>query len=261
MATFTKTPRPPSRARCAGCARISPNVGAGPARRAGEPRKGLRGARRPQAGHRRVDAGHRRAVPCAGRPTPAVHKLLVSTSKFSRELTLIVKQYRADLKPALRNLQGVVGPAPREPKSLDQSLRLLAPFYRVFANTLGTGPWFDTWISRTSHPVPATPGRGVGDEAPAPSPPAASPPRGRRRGRGPGRRVLAGHGAEVRHRDFPRTVSVYEGSDVRVLGVDVGRSSRWCPRGLGSRSSSPTTGGHQGAGQREGGDGLALGGR
>ena len=30
--------------------------------------------------------------------------------------------------------------------NLDQSLRLMAPFYRVFANTLGTGPWFDTYI-------------------------------------------------------------------------------------------------------------------
>ena len=30
--------------------------------------------------------------------------------------------------------------------NLDNSLRLMAPFYRVFANTLGTGPWFDTYI-------------------------------------------------------------------------------------------------------------------
>ena len=29
----------------------------------------------------------------------------------------------------------------------------MAPFYRVFANTLGTGPWFDTWISNLP-PVP-----------------------------------------------------------------------------------------------------------
>ena len=38
----------------------------------------------------------------------AVHTLLVSTSRFSTELTLLVKQSRADLKPALSNLQGVV---------------------------------------------------------------------------------------------------------------------------------------------------------
>ncbi len=30
----------------------------------------------------------------------------------------------------------------------------MAPFYRVFANTLGTGPWFDTFIQNLP-PVPA----------------------------------------------------------------------------------------------------------
>ena len=32
-------------------------------------------------------------------------------------------------------------------------LRLMAPFYRVFANTLGNGPWFDTYIQNIP-PVP-----------------------------------------------------------------------------------------------------------
>ena len=31
-------------------------------------------------------------------------------------------------------------------KNLDDTLRLMAPFYRVFTNVLGQGPWFDTWI-------------------------------------------------------------------------------------------------------------------
>ena len=77
----------------------------------------------------------------------AVHQLLVSTSTLSEELTLLVKQSRADLKPALTNLQGVVNVLLKNQSNLDESLRLMAPFYRVFANTLGTGPWFDTYIS------------------------------------------------------------------------------------------------------------------
>ncbi|HWM74127.1 MAG TPA: MCE family protein [Nocardioides sp.] len=77
----------------------------------------------------------------------AVHTLLVSTSRFSKEITLLVKQSRADLKPALNNLEGVVNLLLKNQANLDESLRLMAPFYRVFANTLGTGPWFDTWIS------------------------------------------------------------------------------------------------------------------
>ena len=31
--------------------------------------------------------------------------------------------------------------------NLDNSLRLIEPFYRVFASTLGNGPWFDNWIA------------------------------------------------------------------------------------------------------------------
>ena len=77
----------------------------------------------------------------------AVHTLLVSTSKLSTELTALVQQSRADLKPAQANLTGVVSVLKKNQTNLDNSLRLLAPFYRVFTNTLGTGPWFDTWIS------------------------------------------------------------------------------------------------------------------
>jgi phospholipid/cholesterol/gamma-HCH transport system substrate-binding protein len=76
----------------------------------------------------------------------AVHTLLVSTNRLSLELTALVKQTRGDLKPALDNLQGVVNLLLKNQNNLDQSLRLMAPFYRVFANTLGDGPWFDTWI-------------------------------------------------------------------------------------------------------------------
>ena len=76
----------------------------------------------------------------------SIHRLLVSTSTLSSELTGLVKESRADLKPALANLQSVVDLLLKNQNNLDASLRLMAPFYRVFANTLGNGPWFDTWI-------------------------------------------------------------------------------------------------------------------
>ena len=76
----------------------------------------------------------------------AVHNLLTATSQLSRELTLLVQQTRADLKPALDHLDNVVDMLNKNQENLDNSLRLMAPFYRVFANTLGTGPWFDTYI-------------------------------------------------------------------------------------------------------------------
>ena len=83
----------------------------------------------------------------------AIHNILVSTSTLSRELTLLVRQSRADLKPALTHLENVVQVLNKNEDNLDNSLRLMAPFYRVFANTLGNGPWFDTYIQNFP-PVP-----------------------------------------------------------------------------------------------------------
>ena len=77
----------------------------------------------------------------------AIHNLLVSTSTMSEQLTLLIRQSRADLKPALSNLDTVVGVLLKNQDNLDSTLRLMAPFYRVFANTLGNGPWFDTYIT------------------------------------------------------------------------------------------------------------------
>ena len=76
----------------------------------------------------------------------AVHDLLVSTTTLSTELTALVRQTRADLKPALLKLEEVLEVLNKNEDNIDNSLRLMAPFYRVFANTLGNGPWFDTYI-------------------------------------------------------------------------------------------------------------------
>jgi phospholipid/cholesterol/gamma-HCH transport system substrate-binding protein len=83
----------------------------------------------------------------------AIHNLLRSTSELSVELTKLVKQSRGDLKPALTHLSSVVDVLNKDSDQIDQSLRLMAPFYRVFANTLGNGPWFDTYIQNIP-PVP-----------------------------------------------------------------------------------------------------------
>jgi phospholipid/cholesterol/gamma-HCH transport system substrate-binding protein len=84
----------------------------------------------------------------------AVRNLLLATIDLSRQLTGLVEDSRADLRPALTHLHRVVRLLDRRQAQLDQSLRLMAPFYRVFANTLGTGPWFDTFVQNLP-PVPA----------------------------------------------------------------------------------------------------------
>ena len=83
----------------------------------------------------------------------AVHELLVSTTTLSKELSALIDQSREDLAPALAHLENVVAVLNKNEDNLDSSLRLMAPFYRVFANTLGNGPWFDTWIANFP-PVP-----------------------------------------------------------------------------------------------------------
>ncbi|HEX2176624.1 MAG TPA: MCE family protein [Nocardioidaceae bacterium] len=76
----------------------------------------------------------------------AIHRLLVTTQTLSQEISTLVAETRADLKPALRQLDSVLDVLRKNQENLDNSLRLMAPFYRVFANTLGNGPWFDTFI-------------------------------------------------------------------------------------------------------------------
>ncbi len=88
----------------------------------------------------------------------SVHNLLVATNELSVELTALVRDTREDLKPALDHLDNVVDVLRKNQENLDNSLRLMAPFYRVFANTLGTGPWFDTYIQNFPYTVPSLEG-------------------------------------------------------------------------------------------------------
>ncbi|QNN51364.1 MCE family protein [Nocardioides mesophilus] len=84
----------------------------------------------------------------------SVSNLLDATSQLSVQLTALVRDTRQDLGPALDHLDNVVDVLRKNQDNLDASLRLMAPFYRVFANTLGNGPWFDTYIQNLP-PVPA----------------------------------------------------------------------------------------------------------
>ncbi|KJK52945.1 ABC transporter substrate-binding protein [Lentzea aerocolonigenes] len=76
----------------------------------------------------------------------AISALLTGTRDLSRELSGLVQDNQNQLKPALEQLGKVTTILQRNQDNLDRSLTLLAPFYRVFANTLGNGRWFDTYI-------------------------------------------------------------------------------------------------------------------
>ncbi len=76
----------------------------------------------------------------------SIHNLLVATESLSTELRGLVKDTRADLHPALTQLSTVTGMLRKNEASLDEALRVMGPFQRVFANALGSGPWFDTYL-------------------------------------------------------------------------------------------------------------------
>lgn len=85
-----------------------------------------------------------------------IHRLLVSTTTLSKTLTGLIRESRADLKPALDHLDSVLKVINKNEDNLEKSIATMAPFYRVFASTLGNGPWFDTYIFN----LPPAPGLG-----------------------------------------------------------------------------------------------------
>lgn len=88
-----------------------------------------------------------------------IHRLLVSTTTLSRTLTGLIRESRADLKPALDQLDSVLQVIKKNENNLEDSIKTMAPFYRVFASTLGNGPWFDTYLFN----LPPVPGAGGGN--------------------------------------------------------------------------------------------------
>ncbi|KRC64807.1 ABC transporter substrate-binding protein [Aeromicrobium sp. Root236] len=76
----------------------------------------------------------------------SIHRLLVSTQSISTQLRGLVKDTRSDLKPALDQLDTVTTMLRKNEASLDEALRIYPGFLRVFSNSLGTGPWFDTYL-------------------------------------------------------------------------------------------------------------------
>ncbi|MER5214294.1 MCE family protein [Streptomyces sp. NPDC002838] len=76
----------------------------------------------------------------------AIHKLLKSSAALGVQLSGLVQDNEKEIGPALRGLNRVVEMLERNQSSLDRSIKLLAPYVRVFTNTLGNGRWFDSYV-------------------------------------------------------------------------------------------------------------------
>ncbi|MBD8607273.1 MCE family protein [Aeromicrobium sp. CFBP 8757] len=76
----------------------------------------------------------------------SIHRLLVATQTISAQLRGLVKDTKSDLLPALKQLDTVTDMLRKNEASIDEALRVYPGFTTVFANALGTGPWFDTYL-------------------------------------------------------------------------------------------------------------------
>jgi phospholipid/cholesterol/gamma-HCH transport system substrate-binding protein len=88
----------------------------------------------------------------------AIHRLLTTTVTLSEQLVGLVRENRANLAPALSSLADVSAVLRKNQDNLDKSLQELAPFVRLFANNLGNGRWFDTYVYNLTNPSGFGPG-------------------------------------------------------------------------------------------------------
>jgi virulence factor Mce-like protein len=75
-----------------------------------------------------------------------IDSILKSTQQLSQQLSGLVADNRAALTPALQQLSTVTDILSRNRAALAQTINNLAPFVRVFTNTLGNGRWFDSFV-------------------------------------------------------------------------------------------------------------------
>lgn len=95
-----------------------------------------------------------------------IHRLLRSSIALATQLSGLVGDNRQQIGPALKRLDTVVDMLRRNQESIDRSVALLAPYARLFTNTLGNGRWFDSYIQNLVVPGPVTPQSGAVPKTP-----------------------------------------------------------------------------------------------
>jgi phospholipid/cholesterol/gamma-HCH transport system substrate-binding protein len=82
-----------------------------------------------------------------------IRTLSANTTALARQLTGLSQENRAQLRPALDELHRTLTLLQKHDADLQKTIQLMAPFTRVYANTLSSGRWFDTWVSNLVVPV------------------------------------------------------------------------------------------------------------
>lgn len=76
----------------------------------------------------------------------AIDALLKNTRSLATQLRGLVADNRTQLAPALDQLDQVTTVLARNQDNLSRGLKSMAPFIRVFNNTIGNGPWFEGYL-------------------------------------------------------------------------------------------------------------------
>lgn len=76
----------------------------------------------------------------------AVAALLSGTQNLAAQLSGLVSDDQAKLTPALNDLNAVTTILEQNQANLEKGLNELAPFARLFTNTVGNGRWFDGYL-------------------------------------------------------------------------------------------------------------------
>jgi phospholipid/cholesterol/gamma-HCH transport system substrate-binding protein len=76
----------------------------------------------------------------------AIATLLSGTRSLSTQLSGLVNDNQKQLTPVLTELNQFTTLLQHNQTSLASGISLLAPFARLFANTVGNGRWFDNYI-------------------------------------------------------------------------------------------------------------------
>lgn len=83
----------------------------------------------------------------------SISALLASTTTLSNALTGIVRDNEKQIGPALDSLKGVTTLLTKQNQNLRQTITYMAPFYRLYANVLGNGRWFENVVTNLLPPA------------------------------------------------------------------------------------------------------------
>jgi phospholipid/cholesterol/gamma-HCH transport system substrate-binding protein len=93
-----------------------------------------------------------------------IDSILTNTQTLSTQLSGLVQDNTEALTPALAQLSTVTDILERNRQALGSTVDKLAPFVRVFTNTLGNGRWFDSFVDNL---IPGVVGAALCGGAPA----------------------------------------------------------------------------------------------